>query len=441
VTGPDAVEAGIPPEELPWHPVLAEVFGSLARDGVPWCLLRPPAHPAAPSGDVDLLVDRRARNRAGRVLAALGFGRIPNGGTPDAFYLRYDAGTDCWLYLHVTSEISFGPHRELRTGAAAACLARRVRWGAAWQLREDDDFWVTLLHAVVDKGSLSPRHRQRLSALADPTGHATGPVAAAVAPHLADPGDAGRLLRWARDGQERELLGAAQAAVDRWCRAAGHEPAGQRVRRLFRLAAGLRNPWRRRGLSIALLGPDGAGKSTLAEGLTEHFFFPVWSVYMDIRAEELARKAPPVPGLVFLTYLVLLWGRLAGARRRQARGELVVFDRYTYDALVTAEPATTAKQRVARWMHGHLFPRAGLTLVLDLPGEVMFARKGERDPEQLEQERQRLLRLHERVGVVEVLDATQPVELVRRDAVARIWDRYATRWGARPPAPTPGADR
>jgi hypothetical protein len=36
---------------------------------------------------------------------------------------------------------------------------------------------------------------------------------------------------------------------------------------------------------------------------------------------------------------------------------------------------------------------------------------------------------------VEVLDATRPADLVRRDAVARIWARYAARWGAAPTRP------
>src|SRR5947208_14851621 len=58
---------------------------------------------------------------------------------------------------------------------------------------------------------------------------------------------------------------------------------------------------RRRGLSIALLGPDGAGKSTLAMGIQHSFVFPVRLVYMGLTGGLLRHIARlHVPGLVFL---------------------------------------------------------------------------------------------------------------------------------------------
>jgi hypothetical protein len=405
VTGPDAVGSAPAPEAPGWHPGLAEAFAGLDRAGVPWCLLRPPAT----TGDVDLLVAREERGRAGRCLAALGFARIPYGGTPDAFHLRYDAGADRWLHLHVTSEVSFGAGYRFRTGAADACLDRRVRRGPAWYLRPDDEFWATLLHAVLDEGTLAARHAERLAELAaavarQPDGGTGGPVVAALGAHLPTPEDAGRLVHRAAAGQERELLAAARQAADRWRAAVGGGPLPRRAGRLLRRAADLPGAWRRRGLSVALLGSDGAGRAALAAGVAEHFFLPVSPVQPDPRAAAPGEDLPS---------RARRWWRLAAARRRQARGDLVLVDGCADGGPASVGGPPAVPDRTARC------PRAGLTLVLDPPGGAASAREEQRHP----------------MPRVEVLDATRPADLVRRDAVARIWARYAARWGAAPARP------
>jgi MoxR-like ATPase len=51
----------------------------------------------------------------------------------------------------------------------------------------------------------------------------------------------------------------------------------------------------RRGLRVALLGHDGAGKSTLAQSLTESFFFPVRTFYAGLSRRP-TRERRLVPG-------------------------------------------------------------------------------------------------------------------------------------------------
>lgn len=421
-----------------WHPLLAVAFAALDEAGVEWCLLRPPSRPAAPTGDVDLLVRRSDRGAAGRALTAQGLARLPDAGSPDAFFLDYDPDGDCWVFLHVTSEVSFGRHLELRARVARPCLRRRVLVEGVWRLSAGDEFWATLLHLLLDKGEVADRHRDRLAVLARSAG-GTGPVATAFTARAPDGWSAERVLELARAGRWAELETLARPLAVRWRRAAPGDVVAVRLRFLGRLACGLGNPWRRRGLGVAILGPDGAGKSTLAAAVRESFFLPSRSFYMEVRDAELARVARlRVPGLTFATYLAVLWSRLAAARWHQLRGELVLFDRYNYDVLAAAEQPAARSQRVARWVHRRVFPRADVALVLDVPGAVMFARKGERDPDDLEAERRRLLRLRDRVPNVEVLDATQPADQVRRAATARIWSRYAARWGVSGPTVQPG---
>jgi thymidylate kinase len=434
-TNPSPTAAGSGPAqasgEQPWHPLLIRAFAALDGAGVRWCLLRPPGNPARPTGDVDLLVHTRDLASVTGPLAAEGLARIPDAGTPDHSYLDYDPDTDCWIYLHITSRVAFGPLLELDTGTADACLSRRVYVDGVWRLTVEDEFWVTLLHVLLDKHEVSPRHRDRLQTLAR-SAEGAGPLAEAIAARAPSGRRPEQLLQAVRDGRWADLAEAAASLRERWRADTVAQRRASRLRSWVRLARGLGNPWRRRGISVALLGPDGAGKSTLASGLREHFFFPSDTYYMDVKDHELERaRRLGVPGLTFAVYLATLWRRLASARWRQGRGHLVVFDRYSYDALVHVGEPLPPSRRVARWVHTRLFPRARLALVLDLPGEVMFARKGERDPADLEAERLRLLRLGERVPNVEVVDAGRSADAVRRESTARIWEQYARRWGAR----------
>jgi thymidylate kinase len=417
-----------------WHPVLAAVFAAFDAHRIRWCLLRVPSHPQGPTGDVDLLVHDADSATVRAVLQDLGFARQPIGGTPDLFFLRYHGDTDCWLWLHITRNLAFGPYGAFDTGAAAACLDRRMRHRDAWLLNDADTFWVTLLHGLLDKGTVSVGHRGTLSAFTDAAA-AGGPVADVVARYCPPGWTISQLLGCAHAGEWDALANFGSALPAQWRFQA---PGAMRAARAAHLARLLRhplNPWRRRGLSVAVVGPDGAGKSTLAAGVADSFFLPTVTSYMEVRDESLAGVARwRVPGLTFLVYLIVLWRRLAAARYHQAHGELVVFDRYTSDVLVASADGLDCKKRLARWIHRYVFPDVDLALVLDVPGSVMFARKGERSPEELEAERQRLLRLSSVRSNIDVLDGTQSADQVRRAAIERIWSRYADRWRGRGPS-------
>jgi thymidylate kinase len=136
-----------------------------------------------------------------------------------------------------------------------------------------------------------------------------------------------------------------------------------------------------------------------------------------------------VSGLGLTGRLVTQWSRWLGARYHQARGRLVVFDRYAYDALLPPRRPTSRRGRVRRWLLGHACPHPDLVVVLDAPGEVLYERKGELSPAVLEAERVRYLELRRRLPEMVVIDATQEPNQVRRELVSLIWQRYQRRWG------------
>ncbi|HUS14097.1 MAG TPA: hypothetical protein VM536_03670, partial [Chloroflexia bacterium] len=202
-----------------------------------------------------------------------------------------------------------------------------------------------------------------------------------------------------------------------------------RVRRAARRLRARGSLLPRRGLSVALLGPDGAGKSTLAAGITGTFYFPVEQIYMGLW------QGPPapagrgyVPGREIATRLRRAWGPYLRGRYQQARGRLVLFDRYTYDALVAVEPDAGWRSRLYYGVLGHACPAPDLVLVLDVPGTVMYARKGEHSVASLERQRQRYLGIAAGIRRAVVVDAARPAAAVQADAVARIWQAYVAQW-------------
>lgn len=187
--------------------------------------------------------------------------------------------------------------------------------------------------------------------------------------------------------------------------------------------------WRTRGLGVAIMGPDGAGKSTLIANLERSFPLPVRSIYMGLYQGEESRKQSrfTVPGVALLSNLARQQLRWLQGLRHRLRGALVVFDRYTYDSLLPTGRPISRLGRLRRGLLGHACPGPDLVAVLDAPAEVLFARKGEHDLELLDLHRRGLLELAGRLSNAVVIDAGQDSEAVASDVVAAIWARHCRR--------------
>jgi thymidylate kinase len=178
-----------------------------------------------------------------------------------------------------------------------------------------------------------------------------------------------------------------------------------------------------------VLGPDGAGKSSLVEGIRTTVPIPVRVVYMGLTGGALRyTERLRLPGLVLAASALVVWGRYLTGRYHTTLGRLVLFDRYVYDAVAPHPRRTRPWHRASRWTLARLCPGPDLVLVLNAPGAVMFVRKGAYSAEVLEDWRQRFLTLRERLPNVHVIDATQPAHAVRVEATRVIWRGLATRW-------------
>ena len=186
-----------------------------------------------------------------------------------------------------------------------------------------------------------------------------------------------------------------------------------------------------------MVGPDGAGKTTLVSALPGVLGGDTLVVYMGVNRDSRTHALPSmrwaqrrVPAVAparlrrLLTRVHLLLDQAyrvgVGARARR-RGRTVIFDRYVYDAEVDAavEGRDRREQRLLRWIRRR-FPAPDLVLVLDAPGDVLFTRKGEHDVERLECLRGAYAVIAGDVPASTLIDVRQDAAAVLSDAVAAI---------------------
>ena len=224
-------------------------------------------------------------------------------------------------------------------------------------------------------------------------------------------------------------------------------------------------------LRVALVGADGAGKSTVTEMLERATLpFPVKRIYMGVNLEASSlmlpttrlllaakrarggrpdlvgngRSQPPVTGngrrpwrrsvrdgTRLTVWMLEEWLRQLVAAGYTSRGYLVVFDRHFfadyYHSDVAAGPGDRAAfARFHGWMLEHAYPKPDLVVCLDAPADVLFARKPESSPEWLEERRQQYLGLAGVVPAFVVVDADRPLDTVFTEVVESI----RTHWKA-----------
>lgn len=402
--------------------LLRETFDSFDSAGIRWCLLRPAATSA---DDVDLLVARPDWNTARKVAMEHGFVPLSTlGRGSHRFLVGYDPASDGWAQLDAVLDLRFGPGQELRLPGAAACLARRVREGEVFVPAPADAFWALLLHVLLDEGRIAESHRARLQELA--AGPVIGGPLASEALRACPDLDGERLVDDVRSGRWDEVMSAASrlrsglAGGDRArsVLTAVVSPVLRKATRVFLL--------RSRGMTVALVGPDGVGKSSLTAALASRFAFPVVSVYMGLHGDASGarngERPMPLPARIARHWMRYLRGQV-----HRWRGRLVVFDRYTLDALLTPRRYQSRLRRWARRILGRSIPLPDLTLLLDAPAQVVFQRKPDLSVGLLERRRREYLRMAEADRRIRVVDASAPADEVRRRVTELVWEAYLER--------------
>jgi thymidylate kinase len=225
-------------------------------------------------------------------------------------------------------------------------------------------------------------------------------------------------------------------------------------------------------VTVALIGPDGSGKTTVSNRLQTELGLPVTSIYMGVNLYqsgvmlphtrlilrlrglldgddadatsdiETPRPRPTTaPGralasarssLRLANWLAEEAYRLWVARRHTRRGRVVIFDRHFFaDFFVADISADGAARPLGRRVHGFMlqrvFPKPDLVVCLDAPAEVLYARKPEGTLERVRRKREESLAALSALPQCLVVDATRPPDEVVTEVATAIRALYERR--------------
>lgn len=214
--------------------------------------------------------------------------------------------------------------------------------------------------------------------------------------------------------------------------------------------------------SVALIGGDGAGKSSVARALVDSSSGRMRYLYMGMnpdssnaalpssrmahwakkrglrkKSQESAGEGRPT-SLHSIEYrkrergtlwsLLRLGNRLAEETYRQLlswtyqlRGAVVVYDRhFFFDFWSTSAKRKPVLDRIHLWFLRRVYPKPDLVLFLDAPSEVLFDRKPEVPTSYLDHRREAFLEAGSYVDRFVVVDAHRPLSEVLADVRTQI---------------------
>ena len=182
-------------------------------------------------------------------------------------------------------------------------------------------------------------------------------------------------------------------------------------------------------MSVAIIGPDGAGKSSLVEALSSRLPAPTASMYMGLTGGRMPlADRLRIPGVVLAARIALIWVRRLVAWNHQLHRKIVVFDRFPIDGGVPPGYRATLLGRWSRSIQRWSCPPPNLAILLDAPGEVLHERSGEYDEHTLEAWRVRYLELADSRPWIHVIDGRRPSGEIVDEASALVWELYRARW-------------
>lgn len=377
--------------------MLRGLFDFFERASLPYCVVGDARTlPGNISSDVDIVVERAALPTMPALLERFG----TNYGTrlvqslqhePNAFQFvlswHREDDTACFLQVDVCSDYVRRGRRYLN---AHELLARRTRLADAsggFYVAAPADEFIYYLIKKIDKGHLSAHHGRHLSARWH---EAPGEARAQLARFWPET-HVTLLSKTAQDGDWggiAAVMPSLQRALHRRARRTGSDLARATIRIIHRF----RHPT---GLMVAILGPDGSGKTSVIEAVQAqlapvfrhaktHHFRPqhTESNGTTVTAPHSQPPRGVSASIAKLGFYLLAFGGGYAYRiwPRLARSTLVMFDRYYDDLCIDARRYRYGGPSwLARWVHPSI-PTPDLLIVLDAPVTVLHARKPEIAP-------------------------------------------------------------
>lgn len=283
--------------------------------------------------------------------------------------------------------------------SAKELLEGRRRWKEFWISAPEVEFKYLLVKKIL-KQSVTAQAAERLQELARELGFAAERISRELLGDRWGP----RVLAWIQNG-DRKSLEANLLKLKKVLKWEKFKKDPLNPLRYWLPETG--RIWRRwrypTGLWVAVLGPDGAGKSTLIRGLERELmgaFRRAATLHLMPRLLRPRREGKPVTdphgkpsrgrlaSLFKLAYYGLEYalGFWLKIRPALVRSTLILFDRYYDDLLVDPKRYRYgAPLAPARWLR-RFIPRPDVFLVLDVPVENLLKRKQEVPAEELQRQ-------------------------------------------------------
>lgn len=423
--------------------LLTGIFQLLDDAGMPYCVLHGyENYPRSIKSDVDVLIHpsiaRRAllrlfRDNRGRiggdVIRCRGLHFIVAGASADGtpFFLDLDMTTGCG-----TDGLVYGDAKQL--------LQNRRRFRQFWIPAAGDEFGCYLARSIAG-GRLDVLRARKLSALFREDRFACQihverlwkPDSAALILPAAASGDWCLVLR----DQERFKTELRQRLLTR-------HPVQLMRGKARSLGTRLRSLWHTDGVNVVLLGPDGAGKSSVIDALSSQLSPAFSSFYCAGFAPSLNRLLgrPPKPvdqphALPRRSFPVSIirgaywfaYNTLGHPYRHLAlsRSTFILNDRHFIDIFVDTVRYRYGGPRWLLRLVWALSPRPDLIILLDAPPEVLQSRKQEVSFEETARQRHDYLMLVKGLKNGRIVNAAQPFQHVVNDASRIILNCMSTR--------------
>lgn len=427
--------------------ILLRLFNVLDREDIPYCVLHGyEAYPADVPSDVDCVMPAEVLPfRLARLLEAnkdaIGAELVQWRDEASHYFVlagKDTSGLPTFLQIDVCSDYTLG---YCTTYSASEILESRRRYRQFWVPAAHIEFGCSLVRRM-GKGALDAAHQRWLTDLyrQDPArcdrevARFWGAASMAMIVAAAGSGN------W--DEVQRHLYRLRAEMLQRLVRRQLRQVIAGWLRHQFRRARRLVRPMH--GLHVTVLGPDGAGKSSVLEAVRRQLAPAFFATSYRFFAPSVFRRAAPAAPNIDPQGKPQrsVWGSVAKAiywwfdytigyyltvQPERARATLALFDRYLVDALADPKRCRYGGPTWLVQLVWHLVPKPDLVVLLDAPVAVIQSRKQEVPPAETARQREAYRSIVEKIPQGYIVDAGRPLAQVVADVTALVLRYMAAR--------------